>query len=42
MKVIVPFNSKEVDVVCQIPVSDTIIVGKIPETSINMSGSNYK
>ncbi|MCI9302728.1 sporulation protein YunB [Clostridium sp.] len=42
MKVIVPFNSKEVDVVCQIPVSDTIIVGKIPETSINMSRSNYK
>lgn len=42
MKVIVPFNSKEVDAVCQIPVSDTIIVGKIPETSINMSRSNYK
>ena len=30
MRVIVPFNSKEVEVTCQIPVSDTIIVGKIP------------
>ena len=40
MRVIVPFNSKEVEVTCQIPVSDTIIVGKIPETSINMNGSN--
>lgn len=40
MRVIVPFNSKEVEVNCQIPVSDTIIVGKIPETAINMNGSN--
>lgn len=42
IRVIVPFNSKEVEVTCQIPVSDTIIVGKIPETSINMNGSNSK
>lgn len=40
MRVIVPFNSKEVEVTCKIPVSDTIIVGKIPETAINMNGSN--
>lgn len=40
MRVMVPFNSKEVEVTCQIPVSDTIIVGKIPETAINMNGSN--
>ena len=40
MRVVVPFNSKEVEVTCQIPVSDTIIVGKIPETAINMNGSN--
>ena len=40
MRVIVPFNSKEVEVTCQIPVSDTIIVGKIPETAITMNGSN--
>ena len=40
MRVIVPFNSKEVEVTCQIPVSDTIIVGKILEAAINMNGSN--
>lgn len=40
MRIAVPFNSKEVEVICQIPVSDTIIVGKIPETAINMNGSN--
>lgn len=40
MRVVVPFNSKEIEVTCQIPVSDTIIVGKIPETAINMNGSN--
>lgn len=40
MRITVPFNSKEVEVTCQIPVSDTIIVGKIPETAINMNGSN--
>ena len=40
MRVIVPFNSREVEVTCQIPVSDTIIVGKIPETAINTNGSN--
>ena len=40
MRVVVPFNSKEVEVTCQIPVSDTIIVGKIPETEIYMNGSN--
>ncbi|WP_300902802.1 sporulation protein YunB [uncultured Clostridium sp.] len=42
MKVVVPFNSREIEVTCQIPVSDTIIVGKIPETSINMNGSSLK
>ena len=41
MRIVVPFNSKDVEVSCQIPVSDTIIVGKIPDTAINTSG-NYK
>ena len=41
MRVIVPFNSKEVEVTCQIPVSDTIIVGKIPETAININVCNF-
>lgn len=36
LRVIVPLNSKDVDVSCQIPISETIIVGKIPETAINM------
>ena len=36
MRIIVPFNSKEVEVACQIPVADTIIVGKIPEAAINI------
>lgn len=40
MRVIVPFNSKDVEVSCQIPVLDTVIVGKIPETAINMNGTN--
>lgn len=37
MRVIVPFNSRDVEVTSQIPISDTIIVGKIPETAINMN-----
>lgn len=37
MKVVVPLNSKEVEVVCQIPISETIIVGKIPSTAIELN-----
>ena len=40
MRIVVPFNSRDVEVSCQIPVSDTIIVGKIPDTAINTSGNN--
>ena len=39
MRVIVTLKSKDVDVTCQIPVSETIIVGKIPDTAINLNGS---
>ncbi|MGL5086392.1 MAG: sporulation protein YunB [Clostridium sp.] len=39
MKVIVPLNSKEVEVTTQIPVSETIIVGKTPDTSIDLGKS---
>ena len=28
MRVIVPFHSDEIEVTCQIPISDTVIVGK--------------
>lgn len=37
MRVIVPFNSKEVEITSQIPISETIIVGKIPNTAINLN-----
>ena len=40
MRVIVPFHSDEIEVTCQIPISDTVIVGKIPDTAINMNSSN--
>ena len=40
MRVIVPFHSDEIEVTCQIPISDTVIVGKIPNTAINMNSSN--
>ncbi|MGL5352499.1 MAG: sporulation protein YunB [Clostridium sp.] len=36
MKVIVPLNSKEVEISTQVPVSETIIVGKTPDTSIDL------
>lgn len=37
LKVIVPLNSKEIEVTSQIPVSETIIVGQIPDTSIDLN-----
>lgn len=37
MRIALPFNSRDVEVTCEIPVSDTVIVGKIPETAINMN-----
>ena len=37
MRMIVPLNSKEVDITCQIPISETIIVGKIPNTAIELN-----
>ena len=40
MRIVVPVHSDEIEVTTQIPVSDTIIVVKIPDTAINMNGSN--
>lgn len=40
MRIVVPLASKDVDVECQIPVAETIIVGKIPQTAINLNGNN--
>ncbi|VYU03568.1 sporulation protein YunB [Clostridium tertium] len=37
MKVIVPLNSVEVEVASQIPISETIIVGKTPTTAIDLN-----
>lgn len=37
MRVIVPFNSKEVEITSQIPIAETIIVGKIPNTAIDLN-----
>ncbi|SFU33844.1 sporulation protein YunB [Clostridium sp. DSM 8431] len=38
VKIVVPLHSKDVEVMCEIPVSETIIVGKIPDTAIDFSG----
>ncbi len=37
MKLIVPLNSRDVEIVSQIPISETIIVGKIPNTAIELN-----
>ncbi|CDG02067.1 Putative Sporulation protein YunB [Clostridium chauvoei JF4335] len=37
MKVIIPLNSEEVEVTCQIPIAETIIVGKIPDTALEFN-----
>lgn len=36
MRLIVPFASKDIELSCEIPVSETIIVGKIPDTAVNI------
>lgn len=36
LKVIVPLNNKEIELISEIPVSDTIIVGQIPNTVIDL------
>ncbi|NFT91374.1 sporulation protein YunB [Clostridium botulinum] len=40
VRVILPFKANEVEIVTKVPVSDTIIVGKIPETAIDFKQSN--
>ena len=39
LKVIIPLNIKEIEVTSQIPISETIIVGQIPNTTIDL-GNN--
>lgn len=37
MKIIVPLNSRDVEISSQIPIAETIIVGKIPNTAIELN-----
>lgn len=41
-KVIIPLASNEVEVRNEIPIAETVIVGKIPRTSINLDLDNLK
>lgn len=38
VRVMLPLHSEEIEVSCQIPISETIIVGKIPSTAIDLGG----
>lgn len=40
VRILVPLNSEEIEVNCEIPVSETIIVGKIPDTAIDFGSKN--
>lgn len=40
MRVIVPFNGKEIEMKNEVPISETIIVGKVPDTAINLGLDN--
>lgn len=37
LRVAIPLNSKDIEIACRIPVSETIIVGKIPATAIDLN-----
>ncbi|MDP4087965.1 MAG: sporulation protein YunB [Bacillota bacterium] len=43
VRIIIPLKSSEIEVVHQIPVCETIIVGKVPDNAINldMNGAGY-
>lgn len=36
MRIIVPLNSKDIEIKNEVPISETIIVGKVPDTAINL------
>lgn len=40
VRTVVPLHSQDVEVTCEIPVAETIIVGKIPETALDFKGTN--
>lgn len=37
LRVAIPLNSKDIEIACRVPVSETIIVGKIPATAIDLN-----
>lgn len=44
MRVIIPTRNDEIEVKSEVPIAETIIVGKIPDTSINLdlNGASYR
>lgn len=40
VKIIIPLHNEEMQVTCEIPVAETIIVGKIPNTAIDFGKTN--
>ena len=40
VKIIIPLHNEEMQVTCEIPVAETIIVGKIPNTAIDLGKTN--
>lgn len=40
VRIILPFKTNEIEISTKVPVSDTIIVGKIPETAIDLKPTN--
>ena len=44
VKIILPVKSNEVEIINQVPISETIIVGKIPNTSVqlDLDSAGYK
>lgn len=42
VRVVVPLHSQDIEVDCDIPVAETIVVGKIPETALDFNGAINK
>ncbi|MBU5590992.1 sporulation protein YunB [Clostridium sp. MSJ-4] len=40
IRVIIPLHSNDVEVRCEVPISETIIIGKVPRTAIDLDLSN--
>lgn len=36
IRVVIPFNSSDIEVICEMPISETIIVGKVPRTAVDL------